>query len=287
MLRVGRISTASGSATKRSDPLPKTRETVAGAVGDQWEMFDFHFSELRDLFAMMIETKDQAIGERDNDAGTKPSPTGRKQGKRKRSQWTAKTPQWDSEFGKVRSWLLVPYVDGIDYQELRNDIELARPLIDLVASGLAERKVTLQLLAAWGGLNYVGGQINVVYGAEPTVGHARSALAGGDARRIGSENHQRWFAHYFLRLYRRGNRKAVEKAIETLINSIIDGNVDGDFDVKWFEEFLFIDDAVPSDNRYPLRAAYNEDSLSVKRMKELVAKGSEGIPRVDLEFRKP
>lgn len=260
---------------------------LAMSDDDYWRSLEFQLGELRDLFAMRIETKTDAVGERRDDAVEASSKSTGRQANPKPASWAAKTPLWNDEFGEVRPWLLVPYVDGIDYEDLRYNITLVFPLLEEAAAAVANRHVTPKFLAQWGALNYVGGQISTVYGARPTVGHARSAMAGGQARKIASDDHKRWFAHYFLRVYRRGNRADVEEAIEELIRNIIDRKVQVNpwTNLLWFHQFLDLKAKGTSYRR--LRPAFNEDSLSIRTMRDLVAQGSEGLPPVDLEFREP
>lgn len=130
--------------------------------------------------------------------------------------------------------------------------------------------------------------IEFVYFSKTSIGHQRSARAGGKARIEDAEAHHRWFAHYFLKHYRRGRRNEAERAVERLVNAIVDGRIDlpSGYTVEWFEAYLKLEDRKAPDYA-TLKPTFDEHSLSVRHMKELAAMGAEGIPPIDLEIPDP
>ncbi|KNY14725.1 hypothetical protein AKG11_23100 [Shinella sp. SUS2] len=229
------------------------------------------FGSLAILLDIKFETVDEAVGKE------VPGKTGK-------NQWVPTTPRWGGE----RAWLILPYIDALDQKRLQEQFEIAMELAPLIREHIARRDLSPDFLDRWGRFRAACGLLEFLYHSETSVGHRRSARAGGQAKTQISEEHQRWFAHYFLRNYRRGKRPEAEQVVTKLINGIVDGNLDvgPHHDVKWFEHFLNIDDA-QADNYLTLREAYKEDGLPVKRMKELVAQGADGLPSVTLEFPDP
>lgn len=236
-----------------------------------WSRIEMMFGSLSILFDMEFETEQQAVGEK----------VRTKTGKR---EWLSNEPRWDG----VRSWLLLPYIHALDERRLREQFEIGRTLAPKIREHIVKRELSLEFLDEWGRFRAASGLLEFLYESKTSIGHQRSAYAGGEAKREISEEHQRWFAYYFLRKYKRGQRPEAEAAVVAFINAIVEGGIDAGshHDVKWFEQFLHLDDA-HSANYLTLREAYKENHLSVKLMKELVARGPEGIPPVDLEFPDP
>lgn len=235
-----------------------------------WAKLQARFDELRDLFSMRPETRAEAFGEK------RPSAKGDKE------EWIDTAPRWDGQ----RAWLLLPYIDALDQDAIVEQLEAGKELRDYISLCLQRRELSVSFLYAWGRFCTAAGLLERVYLSETNIGYQRSAKAGGDAKYEISNAHERWFAHYFLRLYKRGNREQAEKAIENFINGIADGNIamPTEYELTWFEYFLDIDS---KGGRSPLRDAFRERKFSVSTMKKLVAQGAEGIPPVDLEFPEP
>jgi hypothetical protein len=198
--------------------------------------------------------------------------------------WVDDAPRWDGR----RAWMLLPYIDALDQVRLNEQLQIGRDLVQSIRERLKTRELSASFLHDWGRFRAAAGVLEFLFFSEPSVGHLRSALAGGNARIEEAEAHRRWFAHYFLRAYRRGRRGDAEKVVERLIVAIIDGTVGlpSGYRVKWFEDYLDL-----KDTRAPtyatLKPAFNEHSLSVAEMKKLKATGSEGIPPIDLEIPDP
>ncbi|MEZ0018027.1 hypothetical protein [Sinorhizobium fredii] len=236
-----------------------------------WARLEIVFGSLSILFDMRFETETEAVGnEALNEAGER--------------KWVSVAPQWDG----VRSWLLLPYIHALEQQRLQEQFEVGRKLMPKIREHLEKRKVSPEFLDDWGRFRAAAGVLEFLYWSNTSIGHQRSAYAGGRRRKETSEAHKRWFSHYFLRKYKRGRRPQAEEAVTRLINAIVDGNIKltAEHDVKWFEEFLQLDDRRSPDYS-TLREAYKEDDLPIKHMKTLVAKGAEGIPPVDIEFPDP
>lgn len=243
-------------------------------INDIWSAIEYQLSDIRELLFMRLETEEEAVGK-------EVSPDKQKPGKKKRI-WRSTTPHWlDDEIGlSVKAWLIIPYVDGLDQEALKEYQEAGRNLLHLVEKDIEDRNLTTELLSRWGALNMYAGALQIVHFSDTTIGHKRSALAGGEARIDNTEAHQRWFAHYFLRNYERGKRKQAEESVERLINAIIadEISVPEGWDVKWFESYLM------PEKFEKLRPAFREHALSVRRMRELCTLGAKGIPPVDLRF---
>lgn len=226
-----------------------------------WSRMQLRFDSLSSLFDMRLETRDEAVG----------SQVGR--------DWVSAAPRWDGQ----RAWLLLPYVDAIDQVRLQEQIDVGRGLVPSIHERLRKQELSPSFLHDWGRFCAAAGLIELIYFSNTSVGHRRSALAGGKAKIDDVEAHQRWFAHYFLRCYKRGQREEAEKAVERLVNAIIDDRVTvpAGWDVKWFESYLV------APKYTSLKPAFNERSLSVRRMKQLAAMGTEGIPPIDFEIPDP
>lgn len=230
-----------------------------------WRRMQLRFDALSSLFDMRLETVEEAVGHEET-IGDK-------------EEWVSDAPHWNGQ----RAWLLLPYIDPLDQARLQEQIDIGRSLVPSIHERLRKRELSPSFLHDWGRFCTAAGLIEFIYFSNTSIGHRRSALAGGKAKIDDTEAHQRWFAHYFLRHYRRGRRKEAEKAVERLVTAIIDDaiTVPAGWDVKWFEGYL----AAPTYKK--LKPAFDEHSLSVRRMKELAAMGTEGIPPVHLEIPDP
>lgn len=231
-----------------------------------------------DWFRMRLETKEEAVGQRVPGIG-KGNPA-----------WESTSPQWyDDEIGMdVRAWNLLPYIDGLDQVKLNQLLSDGRSMIPSLSERIAARELTVGLMRDWGRFCALAGVLRSLDEHQSDVGHARSAEAGGKA--VASEAHRRWFAHYFVRAYQRGQREIAEEKVERLIQDIIDNklSVGQDYSTLWFHRFLYINNFKPSNIKFrKLRDAYKEHELSVKEMRRLVLKGTEGLPPVDLQFPDP
>ncbi len=243
-------------------------------AGDIWSQIEFDLSEFRDLMHMRLESEEEAIGEKISQG--------------EKTVWQDTAPRWeDPKIGvSVRPWLMIPYIKAIDQETLQLSLDAGKRLLVEIEPRIAARELSSELLHYWGLLTKWAGALQLVYFSKSDVGHQRSALAGGDARINDPRAHRRWFAHYFLKLYKRGNREKAEQAFEGLVNAIIDGPIEQPFgyDVKWFEAYLNLQN--PNAPAYgKLRPAFKE--LSAKRMRDLLVVGTEGIPPIDLEFPDP
>lgn len=246
-------------------PVP---EHLSAMTDDSfWQRMQLQFDGLSSLFDMRLETQGEAVGHQEGAVG------------KAETAWVDDAPRWDGR----RAWLLLPYIDALDQTRLKEAIDIGRGLVASIHERLKKRELTPSFLHDWGRFCAAAGLIEFIYFSETSIGHKRSAQAGGKARIDDAEAHQRWFAHYFLRHYKRGQRAEAERAVERLINAIVEDGVavpDG-WDVKWFESYL------EPPGYAELKPAFSEHSLSVKRMRELAAMDTGGIPPVDLETPDP
>jgi len=240
-------------------------------TGDIWSKIEFDLTEFRDLFHMRLETREEAVGVRVS-AGN-PN-TGKK------TEWRDTAPRWeDAEHGKsVRPWLLIPYIDAINQAELQVRLESGRQLLASVEQRVAGRVLTAELLHEWGMLNRWAGAIQLIFHAQSDVGRLRE----------GSENldkHKKWFAHYFLRIYKHGNNEDARDKMERFINQNFRRPPDGT-NKDWFSRFL---SAEPSerwgDGFARLTKAFRE--LSAAEMRRLVKQSTNDLPSLDLDFPPP
>lgn len=240
-------------------------------TGDVWSKIEFDLSEFRDLFHLRLETKVEAIG-------VKISPGNPKTGKK--AEWRDTAPRWeDIEHGKlVRPELLIPYVDAIDQAELLVRLESGRQLLASIELRVASREMTPELLYEWGVLNRWAGAIQLVYHARPDVGRLRE----------GSENldkHKKWFAHYFLRIYKHGSNEEARDEMERFINQNFLRPPDGT-NRDWFSRFLGDEPSERwGDGFTRLTKAFRE--LSAAEMRRLIKQPTDKIPSLDLDFPLP
>jgi hypothetical protein len=243
-----------------ADSIPDHLDTMSDE--SFWRRMQLRFDGLSSLLDMRLETQAEAVGYEEA--------TGDKSG------WVDDAPRWDGH----RAWLLLPYIDALDQSRLQEQIDIGRALVQSIHERLQKRELSPSFLHDWGRFCAAAGLVEFIYFSNTSIGHRRSALAGGKTKIDDTEAHQRWFAHYFLRHYRRGRRKEAEEAVERLVNAIIEDRVavPAGWDVKWFESYL----AAPKYTS--LKPAFDEHSLSVRRMKELAAMGTMGVPPIDLEI---
>lgn len=252
------------------DSIPDYLDTMTDE--SFWRRMQLRFDVVSSLFDMRLETQTEAVGHEDAAGG------------KAEKVWVDDAPRWDGQ----RAWLLLPYIDALDQAQLQEQIDIGRGLVQSIHERLQKRELTPSLLHDWGRFCAAAGLIEFIYFSNTSIGHRRSALAGGKAVTEYSEAHKRWYAHYFLRIYKRGQWKQTEQAIERLINAIIDAEipVPAGYDAKWFEAMLQVEDP-KSPDYLRVRPAFRRREFSTPTMEDLVATGVEGIPPIDLEIPDP
>lgn len=250
------------------DSIPDYLDTMTDE--SFWRRMQLRFDALSSLFDMRLETVEEAVGHEET-IGDK-------------EEWVSDAPRWDGH----RAWLLLPYIDALDQTRLQEQFDIGRGLVPSIHDRLRKWELSPSFLHDWGQFCAAAGLIEFIYFSNTSIGHRRSALAGGKAVTEYSEAHKRWYAHYFLRIYKRGQWKQTEEAIERLIIAIIDGGipVPAGYDVKWFEAILQVDDP-KSPDYLRVRPAFRRRDFSTPKMETLIATGVEGIPPVDLEIPDP
>lgn len=239
-------------------------------AGDIWSKIEFDLSEFRDLLQMRLETKEEAIGERI-------LPANRKAGKK--AEWRDTAPRWEDEHGKsVRPWLMIPYIDAIDQASLQECLEAGKRVLASVEMRISSRELSPELLHEWGLLSRWAGALQLIYQARPDVGRLREGTDNLDA-------HKRWFADYFLRVYRHGKLHEARDEMERFINTIIEKLPPGS-ERSWFDRFLSDEPSDYLENARRLTGAFRED-LSVAQMKRLIKQPADNIPALDLDFPPP
>lgn len=240
---------------------------VSTFAADIWSRIEFDLSEFRDLFHMRLETKDEAKGRKFRLRGGK-------------AEWRDTAPRWeDEELGEpVRPWLMIPHVDAVDHEAIRERLEAGKHLLDSVEQRIATRELTPELFHEWGLLNRWAGAIQLVYHMEPD---ARQLRAGDD----NLDAHKRWFARYYLQIQPRPRRDDALELMEQFVNSIIKGLPDG-AERQWFLKFLgpSKSDSLAGSRR--LTKAFRE-KLSVPDMEKLAAQPLGAIPPFALAYPHP
>jgi hypothetical protein len=249
------------------------KSSKATLVGDLWSKLEFDLSELRDLFRMRLEAKEEGIGRRI-------APSKRKARKKPKLNWERTSPKWvDDEHGKtVPAWLMIPYVDPIDQESLRQHIDAGRRLLESVERRIAARQVSPELLHEWGMLNRSAGALQIAFQARPDVGRLREGSDNLDA-------HKRWFAHYYLKLRPRPRRDDAIEVIEKLINSTVVSLPEGP-ERRWFSKFLGSEESLSLENALRLTKAFRE-KLSVSEMRALDGEPLDIVPPFALDVPHP
>ena len=197
------------SGTPTEPPFKAT--SIWGA--DEWIRLDHEFDEMREfLLNLHLETKDEAIGQKINSKNAKDK------------RWVDTAPRaFDDEVGMdVRRWFMIPYIDALDQDALKECISNGRALLKRMEAALKSRQLDYHFLRLWGDLDSILGGLRLIYFSEPNIGHARSSQEGGK----GSAKRKRWFAHYLLRAYSgRGSRVNTTLRVERLVNYLIDGHI--------------------------------------------------------------
>lgn len=247
--------------------LGNDAKVVSTFAGDIWSKLEFDLSEFRDLFHMRLETKEEAKGRK--------FPRGDGKG-----EWRDTAPRWeDEEHGEsLRPWLMIPHVDAVDHEAIRDRLEAGKRLLDSVEQRIAARELTPELLHEWGLLNRWAGALQLVYQLEP---EARQLRAGDD----NLDAHKRWFAHYYLRIQPRPKRGDALEVMEQFVNTIVNGLTDGP-ERQWFSKFLGPVKSDSLENSRRLTNAFRE-KLSVPEMENLAAKSLDAVPQFALAYPHP
>jgi len=173
---------------------------------------------------------------------------------------------------------MIPYVDALDQEFLHERLEAGKRLLASVEQRIATRELTPELLHEWGLLNRWAGALQLVYHAKPDVGRLRESTDNLDG-------HKRWFAHYFLRIYRHGRMEHARDEMERFINIVVNKLPEGD-ERDWFSRFLSKSPSEILEGACRLTDAFRQD-LSATEMKRLVKQPTGDIPSLALDFPPP
>lgn len=240
---------------------------ISATTDDIWSKIDFDLSEFRDLFRMRHESKLEAKGEKTLVDG-------------KKADWRDTAPHWeDEEHGRsVRAWLMIPHVDSVDHEGIRERLEAGRRLLSSIEQRVEARELTPKLLHDWGLLNRWAGALQLVYQMEPD---ARQLRAGDN----NLEAQKRWFAHYYLRIQPRRKRDDAVEIMEEFINSITIRLPSGP-ELEWFSKFLGPKESRSLEASRRLTKAFSE-KLSVSDMEQLDALPLDTVPSFALAYPHP
>lgn len=242
---------------------------MSRATGDIWSKLKFDLAECRTIFQMRLETKGEAIGKR---RATTTASTNKAQ------KWIDTAPRWvDEAHGQsVRPWLMIPFVDAIDQEELADRLEAGKRLLASIELRVEARELTPELVKDWGLLNRWAGALELIYHTQPNVGRLREGAEHLD-------DHKRWFAHNFLRIYKRGRLDAAFDEIELFVNTALSQPEYKD----WFSRFLSDTASDRWEDKRRLTNAFRKD-LSVAEMRRLQATPlSNDIPNIHLNLPHP
>ena len=247
--------------------MGKKIELASICGGDIWSKIEFDLSECRDLFCMLQETKVMAKGQ-------KISPDNNK------VEWRDTAPRWvDDEHGvSTRPWLMIPHVDAVDHEAIYERLEAGKHLLGSVQQGVNARKLTPELMHAWGLLNRWAGWLELVCHMKPD---ARLLRAGDDNLNA----QKRWFAYYYLKIQPPLRREDALEVMEGFVNSIIT-NLSSGPEQQWFAKFLGPKKSDSLANSRRLTKAFRE-KLSVFDMEELSAHPLDIIPSFALLYSLP
>lgn len=231
-----------------------------------WSRIDFELSELRDLFHMLHETKQQAKGQRTLGG--------------KKTNWDDTAPRWeDDEHGRsTRAWLMIPHVDAVDHDAVRERLEAGKRLMCSVEHRVRSRELTPELLHEWGLLNRWAGALQLVYEIESDARQLRA----GDGN---LEAHRRWFSHYYLKIRPRHKRDDALEVMEKFINTLAKDLPAGP-ERDWFSKFLGPVKSDSLDDSRRLTKAFRE-KLSVSEMERLDAQQLDAVPTFALNYPHP
>lgn len=262
------------------EKVPTSTQCVGLSEEYMWTAMESIFANLR-VFAedYRLETFDEALG---------------KQTKKKSRSggrlWRDGAPEWFDEDLNVyvKSWLLIPFVAAIDDKErskMKEIIDNARHLIPELEELFRRRELTARFLFCWGGFCAAMGAVELIALGETSIGHYRSAQAGGEGSKKKNDDYRIWYAKYFIKHYKkRGDYKFVSSRIEKLVNDIVDGkygNIDG-FDVKWFEGFLDFTKE-NEDGSFQLRELFSQSKNPVDKLRRLAERIGDHLPPLDLD----
>lgn len=271
------------------DQLPVHLTQTAPSDEELWKSLARTFDDLRDLFTTFrLETKAEAVGERLASV-EKVKISGKKFNKKpSKAKWTDTAPQWYDESIKMtdRSWLLLPYINAVNQEELQEAVQSGLSRLPLIESKLAARELSVSFMLEWGLFCEAAGALQLVSFSESDVGRAREAASNPPLL-----NEQRvWFAKYFVRAKKQlGNTQSARDALELLINQIIDGKVTGSesLPAKWFEQFLNLREDRASNPNYGRLTKEFRQNLTIKQLEELAGEPDEGLPPLDLKIPTP
>lgn len=240
---------------------------VTTLAGDIWSKLEFDLSDFRDLFHMLHETKEEAKGQKISSHD-------------KKAEWRDTAPRWeDDEHGTpTRPWLMIPHVDAVDHEAIRERLEAGEHLLASIEPRIAAKDLTPELLHEWGLLNRWAGALQLVYQMEPD---ARQLRAGDD----NLDAQKRWFAHYYLRIQPRPRREDALEKMEQFVNTIINGLPDGP-ERQWFSKFLGPVESDSLEDARRLTKAFR-DKLSVPDMEKLAAQPLDAVPPFTLAYPHP
>ncbi|HWK13876.1 MAG TPA: hypothetical protein VNS02_05730 [Rhizobiaceae bacterium] len=148
-------------------------------------------------------------------------------------------------------------------------LEMGRELLPYVHQALDERKLTPEFVQQWGKIMFCHGYIaSYVFDDTDDLSNVRK---GGGGRKDGQ---RRWIAHILLALLQHGHGDGDARAIAgRYVRELVAGKTyPPGFGEKWFRNMV--------DSEGMLAATYDAQHMYRKRIEELVAGGSDGIPPI-------
>lgn len=147
--------------------------------------------------------------------------------------------------------------------------QMGRDLLPYVHQALDERKLTPEFVQQWGKIMFCHGYIaSYVFDDTDDLSNVRK---GGGGRK---DTQRRWIAHILLALLQHGHGDGDARAIagQYVRDLVARKAYPQGFGEKWFRNM--------ADSEGTLAATYDAQHMYRKRIEELVAGGSDGIPPI-------
>jgi hypothetical protein len=197
-----------------------------------------------------------------------------------KGDWRSTSPLWDDPEagGAVPAWTMISFVNGLDQDLLRIQLDAAKALLPRVENGLRAAELSDEFLIDWSNFCHSAAGVEVAYLARQSLGNRRQGRAGGRAVQVASEPHDIWFSRQFLALRKKGRTRAhiLEQLRCLIVEAISDPRkCPAGITIEWLEHFVIRD--AKSDNYQQLRDRYLND-ISIQKATALAASEFERLP---------
>lgn len=217
-----------------------------------WQMIEDNFAEAKYILSLPLQSRDEALsGDED-------------------------------EVHVPASCLFIPYrasSEGNDQREYFYNLGKAQ--IPRLEKLFRERHLNFEFVQAWGVLMCAFGHtLNYVMDGSKLLESERAAAVSAQRRSLIDQ--RRWLAHIMLPLaQKRSMRGRAEELAVDQIRRIIGGKGIGGFPPEWFASLLATGN---NGKKTHLKTTFQQTKFSVKEMKELVKRGTQGLPPIENLF---